>query len=96
MFPAFTFIDYIEGAEAVISEGMISAIAHSVVLVRVPEGTDAADVAAQIEANADPRKWICVEAEKTVVSQHGSLVLLVMSSEATATAIAANFDALYN
>ncbi|MBQ3078058.1 MAG: hypothetical protein IJC43_09380 [Clostridia bacterium] len=92
-FAFFAFIDPIEGAEGLASEAMMSSVAHSVVLLRLPEDADAAAVAAEVEKNADPRKWICVTAEKTEVLQHGNLVLLVMSATDTATAIAENFTA---
>lgn len=91
-FSYFTFIDQPAGATAVTADGLIGSIAHSVVLIRVAAGTDAAAVAKDVEANADPRKWICVEAEKTIVKSKGDLVLLVMSKAETADAIAANFD----
>lgn len=85
-------IEPIEGAEGYSSEAMISSIAHSIALLRVPEGTDAAEVAKQIEEKADPRKWICVEAEKTIVRQRGNVVLLVMSKADIADAVADAFD----
>lgn len=93
-FSWFLFIDSIEGAEAVAADAMMSSVAHSVVVVRLPEGTDANDVAKQIEEKADPRKWICVEAEKKIVKVNGDLVLLVMSGEEIADAIASNFENL--
>ena len=94
-FPSFAFIDKKDGYTGLASEALIGSIAHSVVLVRVPEGASAKSVAASIKANADPRKWICVEAEKTIVKYHKRTVLLIMSDTDTANAIAANFDALY-
>ena len=94
-FESFAFIAPAKGMEGLASEGLISAIAHSVVLVRVPDGSDANAVAEDIKANANPRKWICVEAEKTNVSVHGNTILLVMSFEDTADAITSNFDALW-
>lgn len=94
-FEHFAFVQYFEGAEGFVSEALINALPHSVVLVRVPEGDDVQTVADRIEANADPRKWICVEAEKTIVSVHGNTILLVMSSADVADAIAANFDAAF-
>lgn len=94
-FANYLFIDPIEGAEALASEGMINAIAHSAVLLRLPDGADAEAVAKEIEANADPMKWVCVGAEKTIVSTHDNTILLVMSFADTADAIAANFDALW-
>ena len=92
-FKAYTFIDYIEGAEGVVSKAMISSVAHSVVLVRLPEDADVQAVAEDIEANANPNKWLCVTAEKTQVVSHGNLVLLVMSFEDDVDTIVDNFNA---
>lgn len=93
-YPYMLFIDQPEGASAVSADAMIGSIAHSVVLMRLSDGSDVEGIAKQVKDNADPRKWICVEAEKTIVKTNGNLVLLVMSDTATADAIAANFDAL--
>lgn len=94
-FEYYAFVPYQEGVECIVSEAMINAIAHSMVVLRAPDAETAQSMAEQIEANANPAKWICVEAEKTIVSVHGSTILLVMSSADTADAIAANFDALW-
>ena len=93
-FEFYAFVPYEEGYEGLAADAMIGSIAHSVVLVRVPEDADAAAVAKDMEDNADPRKWICVEAEATHVRQYGDTILLVMSSAETANAILVNFDAL--
>ncbi len=93
-FEFFTFLPYAEGYTGVTADALIGSIAHSVVLVRVPEGADAGQAAEEMRSNADPRKWICVEAEKTVVRQYGDTILLVMSSGETANAILTNFDSL--
>ena len=95
LFSSYLFIDPVEGADVLVSEAMINAVAHSVALLRVPEGTDAASIADQIRENANPRKWVCVEAEKTEVVQQGNLILLCMSFEDTCDAIVANFNALF-
>ena len=47
-FPYVAFTDYIDGMEAVSSDAAINAIAHSVVLLRVPEGTDVQEIADDI------------------------------------------------
>lgn len=94
-FEWMTYATYADGYEAAVSEPMIGSIAHSVVLVRVPEGTDVESVRAEIEQNHDPRKWVCVEAEKTAVIAHNNTILLVMSTEALADVVIANFDALW-
>ena len=93
-YPLYLFIDQPEGAQAVTADSLIGSIAHSVVLMRLPDGADVSGIAQQVKDNADPRKWICVEAEKVIVKTKGNLVLLVMSAADTADAIAANFDAL--
>lgn len=87
-------IDPVPGAKGLASEAMISSIAHSVALLQLPAGADPAKTAAAIEQKIDPRKWICVEAEKTVVKHKGNLILVIMSHQDIAEGIAANFDAL--
>lgn len=94
MFESYLFIPYADGYEAVANEAMISVSAHSAVLLHVPSGTDIEAVAADIEENANPNKWICVRAEKTIVTINGDYILFVMSSEAIATAFTENFSNL--
>lgn len=93
-FSWYFFIDPIEGAEAAVSEPMIGSIPHFIGLLRVPEGTDAEEVRGEIEEKLDPRKWICVEAEKTAVLRRGDLILLAMSDASAVDKAAANFNAL--
>lgn len=93
-FESFAFVPYAEGYRGINGDAMIGSIAHSVIIVEVPEGTDAATVAADMKANANPRKWICVEAESVQTASKGNLAILVMSSQATADAIIANFNAM--
>lgn len=93
-FAFMAFIPYAEGYRGMVREPMMGSFAHSVVVVEVPEGVDAAAVAADMEANADPRKWICVEAESVQTAVKGQVILLVMSSQADADTIIANFNAL--
>lgn len=91
----YAFIDPIKDAETLVSESMINAAAHSSVLIRVPEGTDIEKVAQELREKANPNKWICVSAEKTVVKVHGRTILLVMSYTEAADQIASNFDKLW-
>ena len=93
-FAYYMFIDPVEGAEAMASEAMIGSIAHSIVLMKTPDGADTEAIAQSIRDNADPRKWICVEAEKCEVVVKDSYILLVMTNAAAADAIIANFNAL--
>lgn len=91
----YAFTPYVDGMEALVSEALIGSIAHSVVLTRVPEGTDANEIAAQIKANMDPRKWICVEAESASVLVHDDVILMVMASKDAHDQLCANFEALW-
>ena len=95
MFKSYLFIPAIEGAEVVVHDPGIGSIPHSVVLLRLPEGADVEAVRKDIEANANPAKWVCVEAEKVNVVAHGNTILLVMSQTKTADTIADNFNALW-
>ena len=94
-FEGVFFIPTVEGATAVMSEPMMSSIAHSVCLMRVAEGTDVEATRAAIEANMNPRKWLCVEAEKAGVIANGNTILLVMTAEANYQTIVDNFNALW-
>lgn len=74
--------DSIEITEGLASEPMISSQAHSVCLIRVPDGTDIDSVKQTIKEKADPRKWICVGVdEKDVyVENIGNTIILIMDS----------------
>lgn len=87
---AFTDVKY---KEAIASESMTGSIPHSVVLIRLEDGTDSEKVAEEISKNANPRKWLCVEAENTYVLAKGDLVVLIMSNE-LAPKIKENFEKL--
>ena len=57
---------------------------------------EAKKLAADVEANLNPAKWVCVEAEKTAVLVHNCTVLLVMSWSDVTDALTANFNALWS
>lgn len=87
---AFTDAKY---KEAIASESMTGSIAHSVVLIRLEDASDAENVVKEIQEKADPRKWICVEAENVYVLNKGDLVVLIMSND-LAEPIKTNFENL--
>ena len=95
-FEGVFFIPAVEGAAGVMSEPMMSSVAWSVCLMRVAEGTDVEATRAAIEQNMNPRKWLCVEAEKASVVANGNTILLVMTAEAAHDTIVNNFNALWN
>lgn len=87
---AFTKVEF---KEAIASEAMTGSTPHSVVLIRLEDEKDAKEAVESIKEKADPRKWICVEAENTYVLSKGDLVVLIMSNEA-APKIKENFENL--
>ena len=80
--------------EVLASESAAGSIPHSVVLVRMKDGANIEEAKKEIEENANPRKWICVEAEDVVVKNKGNLIILIMSSSDYAQKIENSFDNL--
>lgn len=78
-------------SEALSSDAMISAIPHSVCLVRIAEGQDVDEIKSLIEENANPNKWICVFAERVIVDNIDNVVVLIMDGEKTANELHKNF-----
>lgn len=77
---SFIGIKDIEYTEAIASESMMGAIAHSVVLVRVKDVAEIEEYKKDILENVNPRKWICVgvEKEEVVVESKGDLIMVVI------------------
>ena len=75
--------DYLEGLA---SEPMMSSQAHSIVLFTVEEGSDIETIKADIKANVDGRKWICVgvEPDNILVENVGNHIVLIMDLESEA------------
>ena len=84
----------IEYEEVLASESAAGSIPHSVVLVRMKDGANIEEAKKEIEENANPRKWICVEAEDVVVKNKGNLIILIMSSTNNIKKIENSFDNL--
>lgn len=86
----------IKWEEAIASESGIGSIAHSVVLIRMEDDVtekDIEDAKTKIKENADPRKWLCVEAENVIVENKGDLIILIMSDDKAET-LKTNFEKL--
>ena len=73
-------IEYIEGMA---SEPMMGSFAHSIVLIRVKDGSDVTKIMNDIKTNVDPRKWICVgvEPENVIVENAGNMIILIMDEK---------------
>ena len=86
-----TEIDY---TDSVYSAPMMSSIAYQCVLLRVSEDQDIEAAKKLLEENADPAKWICVEAESVVVENVGDVILFIMADKDVADAAKEAFLAL--
>lgn len=84
-----------EGVYAVVSMPMIGSIAHEVVLVEVPEGTDVDAFAAEMETLKNPMKWVCVQPEVSWVKTSGNYVVSVMTAELMNEGLTANFETVF-
>ena len=66
---------------------MMNAKPYELILLRLDENADVEAVKAQIKENANPAKWVCVEAEEVVVENIDNTVLFLMANESEATPI---------
>ena len=73
----------VDDEQRVASEPFINAIAFSVCLMRVKDGTDIDELKAEIRRSANPAKWICVDVNPNDVRVEsvGDLVLLIMADD---------------
>ena len=65
--------------EAAISEPMMGQ-PYSLVLVRVADAANAAEIAKQMKDNIDNRKWVCMEADTEVAAYYGDVAMFFMVS----------------
>lgn len=86
----------VEGVEeAAVSDAMITVVPYSAALVKVKEGTDIEAIAASIREGVDPRKWICVEADKVITATYENYILMVMASEENADEVYEAFKTVF-
>ena len=94
-FRYYLFIDPIKGSEALACDAVVSIVPHSVVLLRLPEGTDTDAVVRDIQQNVDLNKWVEASADTFEISAHNRTILLVMSKKDIVDKIISNFDNLW-
>lgn len=80
--------------ESFYSMPMMNAVAYQCILLRLPEGADVDAAKQTLMDHADPRKWVCVEAESTVVENVGNVVLFIMGDSQVTNAMKDAFLAL--
>ena len=81
---------------SVLRGSVVYADTDAIVNAAKDAGLNMKKLAADVEANLNPAKWVCVEAEKTAVLVHNCTVLLVMSWSDVTDALTANFNALWS
>lgn len=64
--------------EAMFSESMIGSHPYSLVVARVENTDQIADIASKMLHGIDTRKWVCVEADDLQVVYYGDVILLIM------------------
>ncbi|SCZ81135.1 hypothetical protein [Acidaminobacter hydrogenoformans] len=79
--------------EAVSSEPMMGSQAYSISLVRVEEGADIDTLKQNILDGINPRKWICVGADKVIVTNYGDIIAMIMTDSNLSATLT---DDLYN
>ncbi len=84
----------VEYTESIYSIPMINVVPYQCILLRLPEGADVEAAKQTLLDHADPRKWICVEAESVVVENVGDVVLFIMADADKAEAVRSSFLAL--
>lgn len=83
-----TDVDYVE---AVYSAPAMSSVAYQCVLLRLQDGADVEKAKEALTASADPRKWVCVEAESVVVENVGDVILFMMADTQSVEAVKTAF-----
>ncbi len=66
---------------AIVSEPMMNSQAYSLVLVRVKDKADAADIAQKMADGINQRKWVCVEADDLTVVSKDDIIMLFMADK---------------
>lgn len=80
--------------ESFYSVPLMNVVPYQCILLRLPEGTDIEAAKQTLADHADPRKWVCVEAESVIVENVENVVLFVMGDSQTTNALRTAFLAL--
>lgn len=84
----------IDFTDSVCSAPMMSSIAYQCVVLRVSDSQDVEKAKELLKEHADPRKWVCVEAESVTVENVGDVILFIMADQDVADAAKKAFLAL--
>ena len=90
---------YLENTDVKFTEGicsapMMSSIPYELILLKVDENSDIDAIKSSIKENANPRKWLCVEAEEVIVESIDNTILFLMANKTEADPIKNAFMSL--
>lgn len=89
------FTKYVE--DSIVYEPMISPATSSLCIVKVSDEANVQELKQEVIDNCNPRKWVCVGAEKCLAIDSGNYILLIMSTpdncDAMKTAFTEHFGA---
>ena len=80
--------------EGVFYESMMSPANQSYCLLKVKEGADVAALQQKVFDNANPRKWICMTADRVLVMADDSYIMLAMGTQDACDALKTEFTTL--
>jgi hypothetical protein len=80
--------------EGVFYESMMSPANQSYCLLKVKEGADVAALQQKVFDNANPRKWICMTADRVLVMADDSYIMLAMGTQEACDALKTEFATL--
>ena len=80
--------------EGVFFESMMSPANQSYCLLKVKEGADVASLQQKVFENANPRKWICMTADRVLVMADDSYIMLAMGPQEACDALKTEFEAI--
>lgn len=86
--------DEVDYTDSAYSAPAMTSVAYQCVILRLEPDEDVLKAKQTLVDNANPIKWICVEAESVVVENVGDVILYVMADQATTDAIKTAFFAL--
>lgn len=79
----------VEGVKSVIaSMPMMNAQPYTFALIQTEQGAEIEKIKQDIFDHVDPRKWVCVTAEKVVVTNSNSVICLIMAGTDQAATLA--------
>ena len=82
--------------DSVFYESMISPANQSFCLIEVNDETKVEELKQKIFDNCNPRKWICMSAERVVVLNSGKYIMLAMASKDSCDALIPAFSAYFD